>query len=165
MSLPDDPVDLVVEVSKTSAWLRLNPATHPLTAVYGAAYVFLDRCYVFLDRDGDAIRVTLAWKNGEPQPGTLETLGEELVSELISCTWRASIVAQTRDLVESASSRANAGSAGPPSLDDLQRYEFGDGAGAFDDPLGIATSWEEKYAKKKAAADPSVPAEEKKEGP
>jgi hypothetical protein len=44
---------------------------------------------------------------------------------------------------------------GAPSLDDLEKFEFGDEA--FEDPLGIAMSWEEKYGKNKKAA------EEKKE--
>jgi hypothetical protein len=38
---------------------------------------------------------------------------------------------------------------GPPSLDDLEKFDFS--AEAFDDPLGIAMSWEEKYGKKNKA--------------
>ena len=35
---------------------------------------------------------------------------------------------------------------GPPSLDDLASFDFSDQG--FDDPLGIAMSWEEKHGKK-----------------
>ena len=52
---------------------------------------------------------------------------------------------------EMITSRALSGAAGPPGLDELLATEIGD-AGAFEDPLGIAMSWEEKYTKKKSAA-------------
>jgi hypothetical protein len=43
------------------------------------------------------------------------------------------------------------GAAGPPGLDDLLAMDIGEES-AFEDPLGIAMSWEEKYTKKKSAA-------------
>ena len=43
--------------------------------------------------------------------------------------------------------QAIAGAMGEPSLDDLAAFDFSDEA--FDDPLGIAQSWEEKHGKKK----------------
>ena len=48
-------------------------------------------------------------------------------------------------------SRALSGAAGPPGLDDLLTMDIGEES-AFEDPLGIAMSWEEKYTKKKSAA-------------
>jgi His-Xaa-Ser system protein HxsD len=162
MSVPDAPGDLAFEVGKSSVTLSVERAAHPLSAVYGAAYTFLDRCYVFLAEDGARTRITLTWKSGEAEEGVLRGIGEELVDELVSCTWRAGIVEATRDLVSSANARAHG--AATPSLDDLERYEFGDAGAAFDDPLGIAMSWEDKYAKKKSAADPAAPADGKKEG-
>jgi hypothetical protein len=39
------------------------------------------------------------------------------------------------------------GAAGPPGLDELLEMDADDEA-AFDDPLGIATSWEDKYKKR-----------------
>ena len=35
---------------------------------------------------------------------------------------------------------------GPPSLDDLAAFDFSEES--FEDPLGIAMSWEDKYKKK-----------------
>ncbi|MEI8259300.1 MAG: hypothetical protein WCJ30_26835 [Deltaproteobacteria bacterium] len=46
-------------------------------------------------------------------------------------------------------SQAISAAMGPPSLDDLAAFDFGDES--FEDPLGIAMSWEEKYKKKDAA--------------
>ena len=54
--------------------------------------------------------------------------------------------------MESITARALAGAAGPPGLDELLAADIGD-ATAFEDPLGIAMSWEEKYLKKKQGAE------------
>ena len=48
---------------------------------------------------------------------------------------------------------------GPPSLDDLEKFDFSDEP--FEDPLGIAMSWEEKYGKKKKGEEDAA----KKESP
>ena len=42
--------------------------------------------------------------------------------------------------------QAFAGAMGPPSLTELEAFDFSDEP--FDDPLGIAQSWEEKYKKR-----------------
>ena len=92
-----------------AATVELDETLYPKDAIYGAAYVFIDRCYVHLDRAGDGrIKVTLRGKK--------------------------------------------------PGLDDLLAIDIGE-ASAFDDPLGIAMSWEEKYKKKTAAADATTAAE------
>ena len=43
------------------------------------------------------------------------------------------------------------GAPAEPSLDDLANFDFTEEA--FDDPLGIAMSWEEKYKKKTPAEE------------
>ncbi len=131
---------------------------YPLAALYGAAYVFLDRCWVLLDRPSPAeVRVSLTYKT-EPPEGALDALAGELAEELVSCAWRAGVAGETRSMIEQATSRAHSGADAGPSLDDLTRYEFGDDATA--DPLGLAMSWEEAHATAQGAA----PAPEKKEG-
>ena len=60
------------------------------------------------------------------------------------------LLEENRALIEQVTTRALAGAAGPPGLDELLAMDIGE-ATAFEDPLGIAMSWEEKYAKKKAA--------------
>jgi His-Xaa-Ser system protein HxsD len=142
------PSEFAVFEAGGSASLRLDASLYPIGAVYAAAYVFIDRCYVLLDKPDDAhVRVTLSWKKGEPPPGALRALAGELANELLSAAWRAQIAQESRAVIEAATARALSGAMGPPSLDDLESFEFGQEA--FDDPLGIAMSWEEKYAKKK----------------
>jgi His-Xaa-Ser system protein HxsD len=128
--------------------LSFATALYPIDAIYGAAYIFIDRCYVLLDEPAPGgVRVTLAWKKGEPPEDALRALAGEFANELLSCAWRAQIAKENRGIIEAVTNKALAGAMGPPTLDDLSRFDFSDEA--LDDPLGIAMSWEDKYGKKK----------------
>ena len=153
--------DLVIaDVGAASVTLRVDAAAYPLDALYGAAYVFIDRCYVLLEKpDAAGWRATLSWKKGEPSEADLRALVGEFANELLSCAWRAKIAEESRAVIEAATTQALAGAMGPPSLDELEKFDFS--AETFEDPLGTALSWEEKHGKKARADDPN-PAEEKK---
>ncbi len=144
---PSLPPDLVtIAPDGASVTLRVDASLYPLSSLYAATYPFLDRCFVLLDEpDAGHLAVTLSWKK-EP-PYDLAQLAGELANELLSSAWRARIAEDARATIESATARALGGAMGPPSLDDLETFDFGDQP--FEDPLGIAMSWEEKYAKKK----------------
>jgi His-Xaa-Ser system protein HxsD len=153
--LPNDVV--AADVQARSVSLRVEEALYPLSAIYAAAYIFLDRCFVLLDqpdKPGKEVRVTLAWKKGEPDPEALRSLVGEFTNELLSCAWRAKIAEENRALIEGATAQALGGAMGAPSLDDLEKFDFHDEP--FEDPLGIAMSWEEKYGKKKGQAAASA---------
>ena len=142
---PDELV--AVDLGSAAISMRVDATLYPLDALYGAAYVFLDRCYVLLDRPTPTeTRVTLSWKKGEPPEGALRALAGEFANELLSCAWRSKINEENRAMIEAATAQALGGAMGPPSLDDLEKFDFTDEA--FEDPLGIAMSWEEKYGKK-----------------
>jgi His-Xaa-Ser system protein HxsD len=135
------------DLAQGSAFLELEEALYPLEAVYGAAYIFIDRCYVLLDRpQAGRLRVTLSPKAGAADEPSLRAIAGEFANELLSCAWRHAITRENRPALEAVTMQAIAGAMGPPSLDDLASFEFSNAA--FDDPLGIATSWEEKYKKK-----------------
>lgn len=126
--------------------LELEESLYPKDAIYGTAYVFIDRCYVLLDRPrADRISVRLKLKPGVTR--ALDDLAGEFENELLGQTWRRMILDENRELIESVTTRALSGAAGPPGLDELLATG-GDDDAAFDDPLGIAVSWEEKYKKK-----------------
>jgi His-Xaa-Ser system protein HxsD len=147
------PADLAsLERGPRSIGLLVQASSYPLSAVYGAAYVFLDRCWVLLDKpDATHVRVTLAAKAADGNGGaSLDTLAAEFAEELVSAAWRVGVEHDTRSLIEAAVARAHAGGDAPPSLDELAGYEFaGDAGAATEDPLGIAMSWEEKHKAKK----------------
>ncbi|MGZ3419695.1 MAG: His-Xaa-Ser system protein HxsD [Polyangiales bacterium] len=143
--LPDDVVS--VDRKEGNVAMRVDSTLYPLEAVYAAAYVFIDRCYVFLDRpEENRIRVSLTPKKGELD----DTVVGEFANELLSCTWRAQIARDSRATIEAVTAQALSGARGAPSLEELEAFDFSDEA--FEDPLGIAMSWEEKYKKKKEEA-------------
>ncbi len=138
-----------VTLGEGSIRIELDESLYPKDAIYGAAYVFIDRCYVHLDRAGDGRIVVNMVAKREGIDGNL--IGGEFQNELLGQAWRRLIAEENRALIEMITARALGGAAGPPGLDELLATDIGD-AGAFEDPLGIAMSWEEKYAKKKSAA-------------
>lgn len=141
------PSDIVVtDPAEGSVTVTVDAAVYPLEAVYGAAYIFIDRCYVLLDRPrGGAYSVTLTPKSPVDAEGLRSMLGE-FANELLSQAWRQKIIEENRVIIETVTTQALAGAMGPPTLDDLAAFDFTEDA--FDDPLGIAMSWEEKYRKK-----------------
>jgi His-Xaa-Ser system protein HxsD len=125
--------------------LELDEALYPKDAIYGAAYIFIGRCWVLLDRPAPG-RISVRLKPKSPDVA-LDSLAGEFENELLGQAWRRLLVEENRKLVETVTTRALGGAAGPPGLDEL--LDMGsDEQAAFDDPLGIAVSWEEKYKKK-----------------
>jgi His-Xaa-Ser system protein HxsD len=141
------PKDIVVaDPEAGSVTLTVDVAVYPLEAVYGAAYIFIDRCYVLLDRPrGGAYSVTLTPKAAATSDALRGMVGE-FANELLSQAWRQKIIEENRVILEAVTTQALSGAMGPPTLDDLAAFDFTEDS--FDDPLGIAMSWEEKYRKK-----------------
>ena len=148
------PSELVqVDLAQGSVSLQVDAGIYPLEAVYGASYVFIDRAYVLLDKPAaDRFRVTLSLKKAGDEAALRAMVGE-FANELLSAAWRRQITRENRAVIEAVTMQAISGAMGPPSLDDLEQFDFTQEA--FEDPLGIAMSWEEKYGKKE---------KEKKEG-
>ena len=147
------PSELVsADLASGAAQLRVDLAIHPLSAVYAASYVFLDRCFVLLDKTDDhTVRATLAPRKPGADESVLRAFVGEFANELLSAAWRQQIAQDNRAVIEMVTSQAIAAAMGAPSLDDLAGFDFGDES--FEDPLGIAMSWEEKYKKKPAASE------------
>ncbi|MFK7987147.1 MAG: hypothetical protein AB8I08_14070 [Sandaracinaceae bacterium] len=155
-SIEGIPEDLArIDLDENRAIVDIDAGLYPVEALYGAAYVFIDRCYVFLDRpEPTRLRVVIAPKKPPAEPeAALRTLVGELANELVSAAWRHQITQENRAQIEAVTMQAISGAMGPPSLDDLEDFDFSEEA--FEDPLGIAMSWEEKYAKKKEASGES----------
>ena len=147
------PKDLAVsDLAAGSVTLTVDAAVYPLEAVYGAAYIFIDRCFVLLDRPkAGSVAVTLAPKKGAAEAEVLRQMAGEFANELLTQAWRQKIVEENRVILEMVTTQALAGAMAhqapaDPSLDDLANFDFTEES--FDDPLGIAMSWEEKYKKK-----------------
>lgn len=134
--------------------ISVDESLYPIDALYGAAFTFIDRFYVLLDRpDASHISVLLAPKSGALDESTARAAVGEFSNELLACAWRHRIEQQNRSVIEAVTMKALAGAAGPPSLDELAEFDFT--STPFDDPLGIAMSWEEKYKGKKPGVQPA----------
>jgi His-Xaa-Ser system protein HxsD len=168
--VPSLPVDVAsVDLADTSVALSLDATTYTLEALHAASYTFIDRAYVVLDRPStERYRVVLAPKKLEADvPAQLARLAGEYANELLAAAYRQRLHAENRALIESVTMRAVTGAMGAPgteapSLDDLENFDFS--AAAFEDPLGIAMSWEEKYGKKTPPAAGEAPPKAEPEG-
>lgn len=138
------------ELAEGVVRLSFEETIYPKDVVFGAAYVLLDRAFVHVDRKDGRLIVAV-----RPKPGVALDAGAvagEFENEALAQAWRREILHENRALIESVTTRAFGGAAGPPGLDDLLDASLGDLGDAFDDPLGIAMSWEEKYGKKEEGA-------------
>ncbi len=138
--------DIAKTTTDQSLVLEFDEGLYPKDAIYGAAYIFIDRCYVHLDRPAPS-RVSVRMKLKPDVQRSLDDLAGEFENELLGQAWRRQIIDENRQLIEQVTTQALAGAAGPPGLDDLMAMDIDDET-AFEDPLGIAMSWEEKYKKK-----------------
>jgi len=136
--------DLEVKPTSGAVTISFDEGLYPKDAIYGAAYIFIDRCYVKLERESGKISVRLKLKPSVDRE--IDGLVGEFENEILGQAWRRMITDENRALIEQVTTQALAGAAGPPGLDDLLEMNIDDDT-AFDDPLGIAMSWEDKYKK------------------
>jgi hypothetical protein len=151
--------DLRTTLGGDRVGMRLQHDELPRDAVYAAAFSFIDRCYVRLDRvDGDIsieLRAKSAGSAGAPGAFDAEAVAAELRSELYAHAFRVQLAERGNDfsaaiVTAAVGAPASAAGAEPDPIADLA-------AAPFDDPLGIALSWEEKHAtKEEGSAAPSA---------
>lgn len=155
VALPSLPAELAsADLGAASVTLTVDAEVYPLDAVFAAAFTFIRDCWVVVDkRDGGRWAVTLTPKAAGADAAALEAVVGGFANELLSCAYRHRLAKDNRATVEAVINAAFAGALGPPSLDELEDFDFSNEA--FEDPLGIAQSWEDKYGKKAKAADPA----------
>lgn len=142
-----------IDAQKSSITLALDAGLYPIEVLYAASYVFIDRAFVLLDREGlegkgGRFLVHLRGKTqlSEPQ---LQAMSGEFGNELLSQALRRKVVKANQKIIEEITTQAIAGAAGGTLPTDF--LDAGDdGMDFLDDPLGIAVPWEEKFKKKKA---------------
>src|SRR3954453_19604212 len=98
MSLESLPTDLVSFDDKGGVVaLQVDSSLYPLEAIYAAAYVFIDRCFVLLDKPtAGQTRVSLSPKKGDLSKDTARDMVGEFANELLSCAWRSQIARDNR---------------------------------------------------------------------
>ncbi|MEC9466450.1 MAG: His-Xaa-Ser system protein HxsD [Myxococcota bacterium] len=150
--------NLTMQYGEFRVTMTLQRDLYPKAAVYGAAYQFIERCYVFLDAPQPGyLSVELKSRDSIDQAG-LEALAGEFCNELLAHAFRFEIAEQNKDLLEAIVAQSMGSTsvpaeppqaAAPPTFDlsELEALDLDDEP--FEDPLGIAVSWEDKYGKKK----------------
>lgn len=136
----EETADFEFELGEREIAFDVSEELYALDAIYGASYLFIDRCYVFLDRPSDRkVRVRLRTKAAADEE-TLEALAGEFANELLNSQLRVRIGQATATLREQYMARAffapqqNATIA--ELLAELDEEEM------EEEPLEIAVPWE-----------------------
>jgi His-Xaa-Ser system protein HxsD len=125
---------------------EVDESIYPLEAIYGACYLFLERCFVYLSRSKPAVVDVRLTAREAATPAELDTLAGEFANELLSQVTRLRLSQGTTRIREYYTAAALRAAASAPSIDDLlaelESEELGE------DPLEIMVPWEEKYGAK-----------------
>lgn len=122
----------------------LNETIYPLDAIYGAAYLFVDRCFLFLDRPADQqVEVRLKLRKA-PADGELDALAGEFANELLNQVLRQRVSESTARIREYYMARAFFSAPAQASIDQLLAEL--DAEEMEEDDLEIAVPWEEDGA-------------------
>ncbi len=131
------------KIEKDKIEFVFNLQNYSVDALYGAAYAFLDKAYIFFDnKSPKKILVSLKSKKNSTKK-QLENLKDEFLNELLSCETRARLSKNNKKIREFIVGQALFSAVGESEED------FDDSFNSEDDPLGIAVPWEEKYGNNK----------------
>ncbi len=132
-------------LSSNDISFELDESVYPLEAIYGASYLFLDRCYVYLTRPKDQIvgvRLTAQEAAGAKE---LDALAGSFANELLSQTLRLKLAQSTARIREYYTAAALRAATSSPSVDDLLAEL--ESEELLEDPLEIMVPWEEKHGR------------------
>jgi His-Xaa-Ser system protein HxsD len=138
----EDTVDFSFEIGEREISFDLDEDLYPVDAIYGASYLFIDRCYVFLMRPADRqVRVRL--RTQVPSDAEeLEKLAGSFANELLNQVLRTRIGRATSPIRELYMARAFAPSGSDQTIAKLLAEL--DAEDLEEDPLEIAVPWEMK---------------------
>lgn len=147
-----------LELHEDKMFISVNPKIYSLDVIYSAAYVLMDRAYFVIDGDPEE-EILVEVRPKTPQEN-LETLGRNFNNELLNYAVYRSQSEKNREIKESIVRRALYTTTGQEPEEELEEdveteeeaeeeeEDLGEES-YLDDPLGIATPWEEKYGKEK----------------
>ena len=99
---------------------QLHESVYPIDAVYGAAYLFLDRCFLYVHRVADAVlEVRLKPKAAPASPEALEALAGEFANALLDQVVRVQVARSTGRIREYYMARAFLSAPASASIDAL----------------------------------------------
>ncbi len=133
-----------INKSKNKIVISVDPNLYPLKSIYGAAYVFLDRAYIFLD--GEVKKEIYVHLKGKKRltDKEIKNLADEFLNELLNYSLRYQISKDNRKIREYILGAALIGASGDNIDESTESCE----KDWKKDPLGIAIPWEEKYSER-----------------
>lgn len=136
------PNSLSWDVAERRARFLVPESVYALDVIQGAAYLFIDRCYVWLDRPADAVVEVVLRTREAADADALQALAGEFANELLNQALRKNINASTGKLRELIMARAFFAAEGPSSIDrllaELDEEEMAS------ESLEIAVPWEKR---------------------
>ena len=131
---------LSAEVDDRRVRFEVDESIYGLDVIMGASYLFLDRCYVFLDRVGDArVQVVLRTRAATTEDELLALIGY-FSSELLNQALRKQVGESNGRLRELIMAKALLAADGPSTIDRLLAEL--DAEEMASDDLDIPVPWE-----------------------
>jgi His-Xaa-Ser system protein HxsD len=142
-------LDFSLETDRIS--FDLDEELYPLEAIYGACYLFLDRCFVYLSRSQPQVVNVRLTARESATPAVLDGLAGEFANEVLAQSLRLRLSQSTARIREYYTGAALRAAASSPSVDELlAELESED---LLEDPLEIMVPWEEKHGADEATPD------------
>lgn len=133
-----EPNGLTTELGARRVSFVVDESIYALDTIQGAAYLFLDRCYVFLDRPADRRVAVVLKSKGEAEGAELDALAGEFANELLNQALRKAVGASNAKIREFIMAKAFFSIDAPSSIDkllaELDAEEM--------EPLEIPVPWE-----------------------
>lgn len=140
-SIPPTPLELQFSLNERQVSFVVSEELFPLDAVYGTAYLFVDRCWIFFTRPADKqVGVHLKTKT-EADESALETLAGEFANELLNQVIRVRLNQSTATIREYTMARAFFTTPVQSSIDALLAEL--DAEELEEDELEISVPWED----------------------
>jgi len=137
----DDLQELAFQHDERRVSFVVEESIYPRDAVYGAAYLFVDRCWVYLSSPSDKeIEVRLTSRNSAVSEEELRELAGEFANELLNQVVRGQVGEKTAQVREYYLARAFFSDPNQSSIDALLAEL--DAEELEDDELEISVPWE-----------------------
>jgi His-Xaa-Ser system protein HxsD len=130
-------------LGRDSVSFEVDESVYSLDAVYGASYLFLEKCFIYLSRPRPQVVSVRLTTRGPAAADALDTLAGEFANELVSQVARLRLSQATSRIREYYTAAALRAAASAPSVDELLAEL--ESEELLEDPLEIMVPWEEKH--------------------
>jgi His-Xaa-Ser system protein HxsD len=144
---PETPASrLGFSVGQDHISFEVDESIYPIEALYGACYLFLERCYVFLSRTPSGSVTVRLTARDTANAGARDALAGEIGNELLSQVARLKLSQSTARIREFYTAAALRAAASAPSVDELLAEL--ESEELLEDPLEFMVPWDEKHGNK-----------------